>query len=93
MAKKKAQAPREPQEEAIADNTLGSTEDVFANLLGLPDKPQKVTKEEEEPPESTKESPSSSVDEYIRRQVLIDMYGTDTPSEHDKITLAIKKLL
>jgi hypothetical protein len=35
----------------------------------------------------------SSVDEYIKDQVLTEMYGTTTPSEHDKIQLAIKRML
>lgn len=36
---------------------------------------------------------SPSLDEYIRNKVLEEMYGTTTPSEYDKISLALKRKL
>lgn len=68
---------REIQPEVEPDETLGSTNDAFAGILDVPIQTL-------DPP-SHPPGPSGSVDEYIRNQVLEEMYGTTNPSEYDKV--------
>lgn len=39
------------------------------------------------------EEPGGSVSSYLRSQVLRELYGTDSPSDYDRISLAIRKRL
>ena len=105
MAKKRDRKPREP----IPEETLEVLEeilvpepqedleeqdvrDIIDNMFG-PSPKKAITPVIQSPTQSPTYSPPSSVDEYIRSQVLKEMYGTETPSEYDKIQLALKRLL
>lgn len=99
MANKRERKPQEPietifeeQPEVIREVQPEATEytgssdtDVFSSIIDMPKQVERVTE--------TVEKPTGSVDEYIRKQVLTSMYGTETPSEYDKISLALKRLL
>ncbi len=106
MARKRDRAPREPipeeheiavpeEEPTPAENPQevpGSVDEVIEGLLGPQPKPDEIMPdvariEEENAPVA------DSVDGYIRSQVLKEMYGTENPSEYDRIQLALKRLL
>jgi hypothetical protein len=75
-------APAESMEDLI-EGILGPQPKVEISAIVLQD--GKSTAIEENYP--------GGVDDYIRSQVLKEMYGTDNPSEYDKIQLALKRLL
>lgn len=83
---------REAQEEVIPDSTdTKSTDytDVWGGILG-------TQTSSDPPPQTTVSQPvleSNSVDEYIRKQVIREMYGTDNPSPYEITQQAIKRLL
>jgi hypothetical protein len=85
-------AAREEQEEAVPVG-IDEDESAFAGILGTP-VPRAAAAPAQEPPHPPPEEASAgTVDGYIRDKVLREMYGTGTPSEHDRILLAIKRLL
>lgn len=91
MAKKKALQPREPQEEVELDEIDGDVTDAFGDLLGVPIRKPVVREEIVEPTESP--PGFTNLDQYLKDQVLQEMYGTTTPSEYERISLAIKRKL
>ena len=73
----------------------GTLDEAVSDLLGLQSERPLVettshgvaVAQNADPPDA------ASVDDYIHRQVLMEMYGTEHPSEHDIITRAIKNYL
>ena len=80
---------REAQDEAIPDDQTKPTTDVWSGLLDKPVASEPVTYS----PSSSPPIEASSVDEYIRKQVIKEMYGTETPTQYDIIQQALKRRL
>lgn len=84
--------PGNPLERASApvqEEAEGTLADAVNDLLGVPPESRK-----DEPKERTVSfMPASSVDEYVRNQVMREMYGKENPTDYDLISLAIKRRL
>ena len=92
---------RETYGEALSDDTSpkragdegASLAALFSGSKSPPESREGIVPVIESPTQSPTQSPETSVDNYIRDQVLTEMYGTTTPSEHDTIQLALRRML
>ena len=106
MAKKRERKPQEPIESIFEEQPeivpiretqsdalpAGGELDAFSGILDIPKHNHPYSSQAPPDLSQANEAPGT-VSDYIRRQVLTDMYGTENPSEYDKISLAIKRLL
>ncbi len=100
---------KEPEEEFIVDvpeeeppiveetsdpSPVESMEDLIEGILGPQPKVDiSAIVLQDNSSAKIEENYPGGVDDYIRSQVLKEMYGTENPSEYDKIQLALKRLL
>lgn len=82
---------RELQPEASAYDDSGS-DDIVAATLGVLIPRETAGSDPPRAAYGTGPGPDT-VDGYVRSQVLREMYGTDSPSDYDKMQLALRKML
>lgn len=76
--------PIEPEEQETAEAILGLIADE-----GDVEVPPEPVEEPQSPPVVL----HSTVDDYLRKKILIDIYGTDTPTDRDLTLQALKDRL
>lgn len=82
----RARSPeKQTEEEALSE--------AFSAIVD--DKPIEPIPDESPPEEPPKEEPiqTESLDDYLRKQVYQDLYGTDSPTHYERTLLAIKSKL